>query len=79
MIIVATMSLLAVDNPNADRWNAARCADTLSGLPLWGVTILARPCRPFLGPLRPFWIFEVLIEGMIKSKTYLAKVDMGVQ
>ena len=33
----------------------------------------------FGAPWQPFWIFEVLIEGMIESKTYLAKVDRWVQ
>ena len=34
----------------------------------------------FGAPWRVFWIFEVLIEGMIESKkTYLAKVDQKVK
>ena len=32
------------------------------------------PIGNFGGHWRPFWIFEVLIEGMIESKSYFAKV-----
>ena len=31
------------------------------------------------GPLWPFWIFEVLIEGIIESNAYLMKVDIRGQ
>ena len=30
-------------------------------------------------PWRPFWILEVLIEEIIESETYLAKVDGRVK
>ena len=44
-----------------------------------GVEHFPDPVCHFEVPLWPFWIFEVLIEGMIESKTYFAKVDRRVQ
>ena len=37
------------------------------------------PVGHFGAPWWPFWIFEVLKEGMMESKTYLAKVDRSAQ
>ena len=37
------------------------------------------PVSHFGAPWWPFWIIEVLIEGIIESKTYLAEVDRMVQ
>ena len=34
---------------------------------------------PVEAPRWPFWIFEVLIEGMMESKNLLAKVDRWVK
>ena len=39
-----------------------------------GVNPLTVPVSHFGAPCWPFWIFEVFIEGMKESKTYLAKV-----
>ena len=45
----------------------------------WKTNPIPDPIRHFVAPWRPFWIIEVLIEGMIKSKTNLAKVVGGQQ
>ena len=37
------------------------------------------PVGHFRGPWRPFWIFEALLEGMIKSKILFNEIDRRVQ
>ena len=52
----------------------------LTGAPkILAVDSFADPVGHFEAPWRPIWIFEVLIEGMIESKTYLSKFDWRVQ
>ena len=44
-----------------------------------GVDLFPDPVGHFGAPWWPFLIFEVLIEGVLGSKTYLAKVDGSTQ
>ena len=43
------------------------------------VATINDPVSHFGAPWRPFWIFEILIEGMIESKTYLEEIDGSAQ
>ena len=44
-------------------------------LDMIGQKLLSRLCWPFWATWRAFWIFEVLIVGMIELKTHLVKID----